>query len=126
KALLPDGTTVIAGALLVDNIPFAMQVVSRGADVNSRDREGRQLIHVAAANGNLDLVKMVLSKGADPNAMTQPPPPPPPPAGVVAAAAPPQQVAALAAGGGSAPPKKRPLEAAEYLIQPPVAPTAPL
>ena len=52
RAVLPDGTTVIAAALLVNDVPFAMQVVSRGADVKERDREGRQLIHIAAANGN--------------------------------------------------------------------------
>ncbi|MDB5091837.1 MAG: ankyrin, partial [Mucilaginibacter sp.] len=76
--------------------------------------------HVAAANGNPDLVKLVLAKGGDPNAMTKPPAAPP----VQVASA--EPVPAPIAVGGGVPPKKKPLEAAEYLIPPPVAPTAPL
>jgi ankyrin repeat protein len=121
KAVLPDGTTVIAAALLVDDVPFAMQVVARGADVNARDRDGRQLIHVAAANGNADLVKLILAKGADPNAMTTPPAPATPV--IVAAAAP---VGEPVSVGGDAPKRKKLLEAADFLVPPPVAPTAPL
>ena len=78
KAALPDGTSVVAAAVDNGNIPFAVAVVSRGTDLTQRDGQGRQLIHVAAASGNADLVKMVLSKGVDPNAMTQPPPAPAP------------------------------------------------
>ena len=78
RAVLPDGTSVVAAAVDNGNIPFAVTVVSRGTDLTERDAQGRQLIHVAAASGNADLVKMVLSKGVDPNAMTQPPPAPPP------------------------------------------------
>ena len=81
KAVLPDGTSVVAAAVDNGNIPFAVTVVSRGTDLTQRDAQGRQLIHVAAASGNADLVKMVLSKGVDANAMTQPPPAPPPAAG---------------------------------------------
>jgi ankyrin repeat protein len=98
-----------------------MDVVNHGWDVNSRDHDGRQLIHVAAANGNADLVKLVLAKGGDPNAMTTPPAPPAPPKEILVAQAQP-----VAVGGGDGKPKKRPLEAAEYLIPPPVAATAPL
>ena len=74
KAVLPDGTTVIQAALLMKNDPFAMQVVSRGVDVNQRDSKGWQLIHTAALSGNPDLIKMVLSKGGNANALTTPPP----------------------------------------------------
>jgi ankyrin repeat protein len=90
KSTLPDGTSVVAAAVANNDVPFAITVVSRGADLVQRDSEGRQLLHVAAASGNADLVKMVLSKGVDPNAMSEPPPPP----------APPVQVAQLVAGGG--------------------------
>ncbi len=44
---------------------FATQIVARGADVNKRDARGWQLIHVAAASGDADFIKMVLAKGGD-------------------------------------------------------------
>jgi ankyrin repeat protein len=90
KAVLPDGTSVVAVAVANGDLPFAVTAVSRGTDLTQRDSKGRQLVHVAAASGNADLVKMVLSKGVDPNALSEPPQPP----------APPQQVAQLAGGGG--------------------------
>ncbi len=73
-AVLPDSTSVPEAAVLENNIPFAMRLVSRGADLNQRDREGKQLIHIAAMSGDAEFVKLVLSKGGDPNALTQPPP----------------------------------------------------
>jgi hypothetical protein len=82
-----------------------------------RDSQGWLLIHVAAASGNADLVKMVLSKGVDANTMTQPPP---------SASPQPALNTAPAVGGGGQPPKKRALEAAEYLLPPPPSPTPPL
>src|SRR5471032_827251 len=56
-----------------------MTVVSRGTDLTQRDAKGRQLLHVAAAGGQAELVKMVLSKGVDRNALSEPPPAPTPP-----------------------------------------------
>jgi ankyrin repeat protein len=77
---LPDGTSILDAALLEKDFPFVMRLVSSGAiDLKRRDALGRQFIHLAAASGSADLVKLVLSKGGDPNAMTDPPPPPPPP-----------------------------------------------
>jgi ankyrin repeat protein len=91
NAVLPQGRVSVAAAAVVENnIPFAMQVVSRGTDLGERDSQGRQLIHIAAASGNADLVKLVLSKGGDANAPSQPPP--------VQVA---QVVTPPAAGGGS-------------------------
>jgi ankyrin repeat protein len=55
-----------------------MTVVSRGTDLTQRDNQGRQLIHVAAQSGSGELVKVVLSKGVDANAMAVPPPEAPP------------------------------------------------
>jgi uncharacterized protein len=75
------------------------------------------LIHVAAASGNAELIKLVLSKGGDPNSMTDPPAPP---------VKPEPPTPAPAAGGGGGVPKKRALEAAEYLLPPPPSPTPPL
>jgi ankyrin repeat protein len=76
KSVLPDGTSVVAASLANDNLPFAMTVVSRGTDLTQRDGKGRQLLHVAAASGKAELVKMVLSKHVDPNALSEPPPAP--------------------------------------------------
>jgi ankyrin repeat protein len=115
---LPDGTSIVAAALLEKDVPFIETLVSRGANVKARDPEGRQLIHIAAASGNADLIKLVLTKGGDPNAMTDPPPPPVKPE--------PPAPAPAAGGGGGAAPRKRALEAAEYLLPPPPSPTPPL
>jgi ankyrin repeat protein len=102
KARLPDGTTVIEAALIDDNIPFAMQRVKDGANIDQRDSHGRELIHIAAVSGNADLVRLVLAKGGNPNAMTVPPPPPPPKKRFAGAGA------KLAVADGSvAPPKPR-------------------
>jgi uncharacterized protein len=108
KSTLPDGTSVVAAAVDNGNVPFAVTAVSRGTELTQRDFQGRQLVHVAAASGNADLVKMVLSKGVDPNAMSEPPPPPTPP----------QQVAQLAGGGGQK------IAVADGTRPPPPRPTA--
>ena len=60
-------------------MPFAMRLARADPDVNSWNAKGLQLIHVAAASGDAELVKLVLSKGGDPNALSNPPPPPKPP-----------------------------------------------
>src|SRR5262249_7462972 len=90
KSTLVDGTSVVAAAVANDDVPFAVTVVSRGTDMTQRDPAGRRLVHVPAASGNADLVKMVLSKGVDPNTLSEPPPPAPAPV----------QVASAAGGGG--------------------------
>jgi ankyrin repeat protein len=120
KARLPDGTTVAEAAVLQNNMSFAKQVVILGADLNQRDNDGRQLIHVASASGNPELVTFLLSKGADPNVLSQPAPAPPRrPA--------PLQVAG--AGGGSGGTNAKGLAIADGAIKaPPVVlyPTPPL
>jgi ankyrin repeat protein len=105
KAILPDdGTSIAAAAIMEGNTPFASEVVSRGVDLNQRDKEGRQLIHVAAANGNADVIKLILAKGGNANAMSAPPKPAAP---VLVAA----NVPALAGGGGDG--KKKGLAVAD-------------
>jgi ankyrin repeat protein len=137
-AVLPDGTTVIQAAITLKNIPFATQIVARGADVNKRDARGWQLIHVAAASGDADFIKLVLAKGGDAKSLTTPPPVaqqkgvmyaalltgPSPVYGrtfqvAAAGSANPKQPAKAEAQGV----KRRPLEAFEYLLPPPAAPT---
>jgi ankyrin repeat protein len=61
---------MIQAAITEHNIPFAMKLVAALPDVNQRDKRGRQMIHVAALSGSADLVKLVLSKGGDANAVT--------------------------------------------------------
>jgi ankyrin repeat protein len=91
QVALPNGMSVVEAALIKNNVPFVMQLVSSDAiDVKHQEHLGRQLIHLAALHGSADLVKLALAKGADPNALTSPPPAPlptkevePPPAPVV-------------------------------------------
>jgi ankyrin repeat protein len=104
KSVLKDGTSIVAAAVATDNVPFAMTVVARGTDLTQRDSQGRQLVHVAAQSGNAELVKAVLSKGVDVNALSVPPPEAPP-------APPPVQVAGskLARADGTRPPPPPPV-----------------
>jgi ankyrin repeat protein len=100
KAVLPaDGTSVAEAAVLVNNEAFARTLVARGVDLAKADNQGRQLIHVAAAGGYPELVKLLVSKGVDANVMSTPPAAAPPrrPAPVQAAGA---AGAGAGAGGG--------------------------
>jgi len=45
-------------------------LVDGGADPNVADRSGNTPLHIAAQSGDLDLVKKLLAKGANPNAKT--------------------------------------------------------
>jgi ankyrin repeat protein len=92
RAVLPaDGTSIADAAVLENNEAFARMVVAQGVDLAQHDQQGRQLIHVAAASGDAELVTLLLSKGVDPNGLSQPP----------ATAAPARRAApAQAAGGG--------------------------
>jgi ankyrin repeat protein len=89
NAKLADGTSVAEAAIVTRNIPFAIQVVMHGADVHWINRQGRQLIHLAAGSGSAELVQTVLQKGGDPNAMTETAPPAPVQVAAAAPAAPP-------------------------------------
>jgi ankyrin repeat protein len=96
KAVLPaDGTSVAEAAVLENNESFAEMVVAQGVDLAQHDQQGRQLIHVAAASGDADLVTLLLSKGVDPNVLSQPPASTAP-----ARRAAPVQVAGGGGGGG--------------------------
>jgi len=91
KAVLPaDGTSIADAAVLENNEAFAKLVVAQGIDLKQSDQQGRQLIHVAAASGDEELVTLLLSKGVDPNGLSQPP----------AIAAPARRVAPAQVGSG--------------------------
>lgn len=70
KATLPDGTSMVQAAIMEHDIPFAARLIAALGDMSQVDKRGRQLIHVAALSGSAELVKLVLSKGGDPNAVT--------------------------------------------------------
>lgn len=88
----PEHTSAVQLALYQKNYAAAALLVPYGVDVMERDRIGEQLLHGAAASGDVDLVRLLLAKGADPNGLTGPsritwvteanfgsPPPPVPP-----------------------------------------------
>jgi ankyrin repeat protein len=45
-------------------------LLEKGAEVNSADRTGLAALHLAAQAGNIELMKRLLAKGADPNLRT--------------------------------------------------------
>jgi len=42
-----------------------------GADVNARDHEGNTAIHHAASRGDTEMIRYLVSKGADPKAVNR-------------------------------------------------------
>src|SRR6266487_2414018 len=50
------------------NVNSVVALLDEGADVNSVDKHGRNAIFWAAANGRLDVIDKLLTRGADPNA----------------------------------------------------------
>ncbi|MCJ2186762.1 ankyrin repeat domain-containing protein [Novosphingobium beihaiensis] len=89
----PENTSAVQLAMYQKNWGAAALLVERSfADLSARDRNGNQLLHVAAAGGDAGLVALLLAKGADPDGLTGPskikwvteanfgvPPPPVPP-----------------------------------------------
>jgi ankyrin repeat protein len=50
------------------NVGIAMNLIDRGADVNMANQDGWTPLALAVSARNTDLVRALLSKGADPNA----------------------------------------------------------
>lgn len=46
-------------------------VEEQGADVNARDHEGNTALHLAASRGDLEMIKYLISKGADPKILNR-------------------------------------------------------
>lgn len=57
----------LIGAAKSGNLKGALQAIEAGAEVNAMDDAGAAAIHYAAAENNSDMVRLLLSKGADPN-----------------------------------------------------------
>jgi hypothetical protein len=55
-------------AVKADNTEEAIKLIGKGADANSRTSPGGwSVLHYAAMNGNVEIVKALLKAGADPN-----------------------------------------------------------
>jgi ankyrin repeat protein len=65
---LPDGSTVLISAAAFRGGAAGIALIEGGADVKVADRRGNTPLHTAAQLGDLELVKKLLAKGADPNA----------------------------------------------------------
>ena len=50
-------------------VRFLVEVA--GADINARDHEGNTAMHHAAARGDTEMIKYLVSKGADPKAVNR-------------------------------------------------------
>jgi len=67
---LPSGTKPLMVAMSYRNTAAALALIDGGADLNARDRAGITSLHVAAQQGDLEVVRKLLSKGVDPNIRT--------------------------------------------------------
>ena len=55
-------------AVIADDTSTAKKLIKEGADANSREPAGGwSALHYAARNGNVEIVKLLLSAGAEPN-----------------------------------------------------------
>ncbi len=68
--VLPNGTSVLEIAAIGKKNQVAENLLNKGAKVDQADRTGMTPLHVAAQSGNLDLVKKLLAKNANPNVQT--------------------------------------------------------
>jgi uncharacterized protein len=65
-----DGTTAVQLAMYQKDYAFAARMIVRKADLTAIDRNGNMLLHAAVLAQQPDLIRLLLGKGADPNAMT--------------------------------------------------------
>jgi ankyrin repeat protein len=65
---LPDDSSVLIAAVAFRSTGAAIALLDGGADLKVADRRGNTSLHTAAQLGDLELVRKLLAKGADPNA----------------------------------------------------------
>jgi ankyrin repeat protein len=70
--IAPDGTSVVQLAIYQKDYGFAARMIERGANLKAFDRNGNHLLHAAVLADEPTLVRLLLSKGADVNALTGP------------------------------------------------------
>jgi ankyrin repeat protein len=68
-----DKTTTLLAAAIGNDTETIREFVAADIDVNAADVTGRTPLMVAASNGNLAAVKLLLAKGANVNAVSGPP-----------------------------------------------------
>jgi ankyrin repeat protein len=68
--IAPDGTSVVQLAIYQKDYGFAARMIERGANLKAFDRNGNHLLHAAVLADEPTLVRLLLSKGADVNALT--------------------------------------------------------
>eukprot|EP01017_Pseudomicrothorax_dubius_P038414 TRINITY_DN5752_c0_g2_i5.p1 TRINITY_DN5752_c0_g2~~TRINITY_DN5752_c0_g2_i5.p1 ORF type:complete len:270 (+),score=76.74 TRINITY_DN5752_c0_g2_i5:60-812(+) len=54
-------------AISLNDNELAEKLLEKGADINLRDLEGWSALHVAAENGNIQMINKLISLGADPD-----------------------------------------------------------
>ncbi len=67
---LQSGAKPLIVAMQYRHTAAALALLDGGADFDVRDRAGNTTLHLAAQAGDLELVRALLAKGADPNART--------------------------------------------------------
>ncbi len=65
-------STALLRAALHNKTSTALILIEHGADVNAQSYSGRTALCYAANNGNVDIVKALLKKGADPDLLVNP------------------------------------------------------
>lgn len=56
--------TNLVDAVEHSNLELAKELITKGADVNQKDSSGNSLLIVSSANGNAEIVQLLLSSGA--------------------------------------------------------------
>jgi ankyrin repeat protein len=60
-----DGRTPLDWAAMLGNTTMVAELVSRGADINSVSEKGYSVLHLSAAWGQIDCLKVLVDNGAD-------------------------------------------------------------
>ena len=67
NAAEPDGMTALHWAVHHDDLPTALLLVKAGASAKATNRYEVTPLSLACANGNTEIVELLLKAGADPN-----------------------------------------------------------
>ncbi|CAM0871169.1 unnamed protein product [Alopecurus aequalis] len=67
----PSKKTPLEHAVSGGNLPAVRFLLDHGADLHQENEEGATVLHVAAMKGKCEIVKLLLSKGADVNGISE-------------------------------------------------------
>lgn len=65
------GVTPLLSAVQLNRTDVSKSLIELGADINAKDKDGWSALHFAAWNGNIDIAKVLLSKGLNPDDRTK-------------------------------------------------------